>query len=216
MNKQKAKPQQPVLTYDPAALKVPQAPGETGQQACAHQMLLPSVRAAMTVFTYSQKLGAVDINTLVTDLRDQCDKANRGDLSRAEAQLAAQAHTLDAIFNSLAQRSMTNASAGFLQASDTYLRLALKAQSQCRTTWETLAEIKNPRPVAFVKQANISHGPQQVNNGVKAPRAGNAENPPIELSEATHEEGQRLDFGTSAATGTAYPAMATVDAINRT
>jgi len=45
-----------------------------------------------------------------------------------------------------------------------YLRLALKAQSQCRTTLETLAVIKNPAPVAFVRQANIAHGPQQVNN----------------------------------------------------
>jgi hypothetical protein len=36
----------------------------------------------------------------------------------------------------------------------TYLRLGLKAQSQCRATLETLAAIKNPRPVAFVQQAN--------------------------------------------------------------
>jgi hypothetical protein len=37
--------------------------------------------------------------------------------------------------------------------------LALKAQSQCRATLETLAAIKNPQPVAFVRQANIAHGP---------------------------------------------------------
>lgn len=47
----------------------------------------------------------------------------------------------------------------YLNATDTYLRLALKAQAQCRATLQTLAEIKNPRPVAFVKQANIAHGP---------------------------------------------------------
>ena len=29
---------------------------------------------------------------------------------------------------------------------------------------ETLAVIKNPQPVAFVRQANIANGPQQVNN----------------------------------------------------
>lgn len=39
---------------------------------------------------------------------------------------------------------------------------------KCRATIETLAEIKNPRAVAFVTQANIAHGPQQVNNGVPA------------------------------------------------
>jgi hypothetical protein len=42
------------------------------------------------------------------------------------------------------------------------LRLALKAQTQCRATVETLATMKNP--VVFAKQANIAHGPQQINN----------------------------------------------------
>ena len=57
-----------------------------------------------------------------------------------------------------------------------YKRQALKAQAQCRATLEALAEIKNPRPVAFVKQANISGGHQQVNNGMQpAQQAGSAQ-----------------------------------------
>ena len=44
-----------------------------------------------------------------------------------------------------------------------YLRLALKAQPQYRATLETLANIKNPQTV-LTQQANIAHGPQQVNN----------------------------------------------------
>jgi hypothetical protein len=43
---------------------------------------------------------------------------------------------------------------------EAYLRLGLKAQSQSRATLETLSRIKNPQPVAFVRQANIAHGPQ--------------------------------------------------------
>ena len=39
----------------------------------------------------------------------------------------------------------------------------MKAQGQCRATLETFADIKNPRHVAFVKQANIAQN-QQVNN----------------------------------------------------
>ena len=51
-----------------------------------------------------------------------------------------------------------------------------KRQAQCRATLEALAEIKNPRPVAFVKQANISGGHQQVNNGMQpAQQAGSAQ-----------------------------------------
>lgn len=54
--------------------------------------------------------------------------------------------------------------------------MALKAQAQCRATLEALAEIKNPRPVAFVKQANISGEHQQVNNGVQpAQKAGSVQ-----------------------------------------
>jgi hypothetical protein len=42
-------------------------------------------------------------------------------------------------------------------------RIAFRAWSRCRATLATLAAIKL-RPVAFVNQANIAHGPQQVNN----------------------------------------------------
>jgi hypothetical protein len=56
------------------------------------------------------------------------------------------------------------------------MRLALKAQSQCRATLETAAAMKNSQPVAFVRQANVAHGPQQVNNSAansgEALRAG--------------------------------------------
>jgi hypothetical protein len=52
----------------------------------------------------------------------------------------------------------------YIKAADTYLRLALKAQSQCRATLETLATIKNP-PIVYARQANIANGPQQINNG---------------------------------------------------
>ena len=80
----------------------------------------------------------------------------------AETTLTAQAATLDAIFNEMARRAALNMGE-YLDATERYMRLALKAQGQCRATLETLAAIKNP-PVIFAKQANIAHGPQQVNN----------------------------------------------------
>jgi hypothetical protein len=67
------------------------------------------------------------INTLITDLRQQCEQASKGDLNRAEALLTAQAHTLDGIFNYLARKAMH---ADYLNQYETYLRLGLKAQSQ--------------------------------------------------------------------------------------
>jgi hypothetical protein len=94
---------------------------------------------------------------------------------------------------------------------DRYLRLGLKAQSQCRATLETLATIKNPQPVAFVRQANIAHGPQQVNNDGAAPasRARESENPPNKVLE--HQHAERLDFGTASAAIGSDPAMATLE-----
>ena len=39
----------------------------------------------------------------------------------------------------------------YLATTESYLRLALKAQAQSRATVKALAEMKNPHPVSFVK-----------------------------------------------------------------
>ena len=75
--------------------------------------------------------------------------------------LVAQAHTLDALFNSLTRRAINS---GYMNNLDRYLKLALRAQSQCRSTWEILMRLKNPPIAGYVGQANIAHGPQLVNN----------------------------------------------------
>ena len=51
-----------------------------------------------------------------------------------------------------------------LPATETYLRLALKAQAQCARTIEVLQEMKNPRPLV-INQANVA-AQQSVQNGV--------------------------------------------------
>ena len=68
------------------------------------------------------------------------------------------------------------------------MKLALKAQSQCRTTLDSLASIKNP--AVNLRQTNIAHN-QQVNNGSEI------EKPPSKLLEQS--DGERLDFGKAAA-----------------
>jgi hypothetical protein len=180
--------------------------------------LRPGLRAAVTTRAYSKAaFGEMDLTTLVDELGHQIDAVHRGDLKRAETMLISQAHTLDAIFHELARRAGLNMGE-YLDAAETYMRLALKAQSQCRSTLETLAEIKNPKPVAFVQQANIAHGPQQVNNGTaptpaEPSRAGESEKPPNKLLES--RDGERLDTGAAGAAGDADSQMATVGAVNR-
>jgi hypothetical protein len=107
---------------------------------------------------------------------------------------------------------------GYLDAAERYLRLALKAQSQCRANIETLAEIKNPKPLAFVLQANIASGPQQVNNAGPEPsassRARESENQPSKLLEQQRNE--RLDCGTARAAGGSHSSVEALGAIHRT
>jgi hypothetical protein len=90
------------------------------------------------------------------------------------------------------------------------MKLALKAQSQCRTTVEAISE--NPQPFSFVRQANIGK-PVQVNISTAcdlttATRAEKSENAPNELLEEKPYE--PLDTATPSPTGQADPAMATV------
>ena len=96
--------------------------------------------------------------------------------------LVAQAHTLDAVFHETLRRSSNHMTAGYLETAERYIKLGLKAQAQCRATLETLAKIKTP-PTLFAQQANIAHGPQQVNNtasregqDVQPTRAANQKN----------------------------------------
>ena len=149
---------------------------------------------------------------LVEQLTDQCRSVQRGDLTREEAILTAHAHSLDAIFASMARRAAMNVGE-HIGAAETYLKLALKAQSQCRATLETLATIKSP-PVVFAKQANIAHGPQQVNNhAAHIARASENEKPQTELME--HDHGEQLDTGTAGPASGSYQTVETVEAVHR-
>ena len=133
-------------------------PEEDEGQAVARTVLNPAVQGAATLKEYGSDL---DITGLVQALEAQVDATVGRDLSRCEAMLTAQAHTLDAIFNTLARRA---ASVQSTKSMDAFLRLALRSQSQCRTTWEAVSAIQNPKVAGFVQQANIANGPQQVNN----------------------------------------------------
>ena len=123
-----------------------------------HEVVLsPTIQCAVGIHAWSKYAGTVDLPELVDDLRERIKKVQGGDIQPVEAMLFGQAMTLETMFTDLARRA---ASQEYLKQFQAYLVLALKAQAQCRATLEALAEIKNPRPVAFVRQANISSGHQ--------------------------------------------------------
>ena len=99
------------------------------------------------------------------------------------------------------------------------MNLALKAQSQSRSTIQALIELKYPKQVAFVKQANIANGHQQVNNGVgeqktthhlDESRARKNQNQSNELLEENNGS-PKMDIGTKTKTSGTDKAMATVE-----
>jgi len=193
MAKQKATKPKPSNT-----LQVEVAPDADRSALMAQTVLRPTVHAAATLQQFKVATTDIEIGALITELQGQAKLASSGNLERAEAMLVTQAHTLDAVFNSLARRAAMNMGE-YMNAAETYMRLALKAQSQCRATLETLAVMKIPQPVTFVRQANVAHGPQQVNNvpqptAEAASRARESENLQNKLLE---QHGQRLDPGTA-------------------
>jgi hypothetical protein len=192
----------------------PKPPATANNMNClAKVALLPSTNAAVVVESYGQIFGAQDIHDLVEELRTKFEQVKTGDLSHCENMLVGQAQALQSIFVNLSRRAALNMGE-HLVATESYMRLALKAQAQCTRTIEVLAAIKNP-PVVFARQANIAHGHQQVNNGTPAPaHTGKIINPQNELLEGDHGS-KTLDTRTTTATSGKDHAMATVEALNR-
>ena len=141
---------------------------KTTGRKMADAALQPSFGAAVVTQAYlGSSGGEMGVTDLIDALKASTDEMSSGDMSRVDAMLLCQAHALQAIFVDLARRSVGIERPEHREAS---LRMALKAQNQCRMTLETLATVKNP-PTVFARQANIAHGPQQVNNGVALPVA---------------------------------------------
>lgn len=168
--------------------------------------------SAITALRFADIAGEQHGQTLAEEIGLQILQVTKGDMREPERMLMGQALALQAIFANLANRAAINMSE-HLEATDRYMRLALKAQAQCRATLETLATIKNP-PVVIARQANVTTGPQQINNGMVAPsRAREIETKPNELLEANH--GERMDTGAAGTASGADPAMAALGALDR-
>ena len=209
----KAKKATPTLT--------PPTPTPDERTLKPHEVVLsPTIQSAVAIEAWSKFAGTVDMANLLGDLRERVKKVQGGDMQPVEAMLFGQAMTLETIFTHLARKAVAQE---YLKQFQVNLTLALKAQAQCRSTLEALAEIKNPRPVAFVKQANISGGHQQINNGMNAenrtvpagahPHARENTGQQNELLEQQH--GNYLDTRAQSTAGGADPHLEAVGAGHR-
>jgi hypothetical protein len=214
----KATPKAPVPTpINRKAVNIKASSEEQKYEAIARTLTRPEIGAAAVIEAWSPDTH--DVNVLALELAAQVKAVNQGDMLRTEGILISQAQALDAIFVNLMRRSVNQTNAAHWEM---YMRMGMKAQSQCRATLQALAEMKNPRPVAFVKQANINNGGhQQVNNGVAAealPRPSPARENETEQTKLLEEMVNGctyMDAGTTQATSRGHKTLEPLEAINR-
>lgn len=124
-------------------------------------MMKPEVTSAAVVDAfaknYSEELAFGDVVEVISDATKEL--INTDSMQYVERLLLSQSIALNGLFVSLARKASGQE---YVKQYEVFLRLALKAQSQCRATLETLATVKNP-PV-YANTANIAQN-QQINNG---------------------------------------------------
>jgi hypothetical protein len=174
----------------------------------------PDIQAALTTYAFADAgVKRPDLAVLSQQLHFQCEAVNVGDLRHVETMLTAQAATLDVIFGALARRAADSLAGGNLATAESLMRMAFRAQAQCRATLEAVVEAKSP-PIVFARQANVTSGPQQINNGLLAlSPAEKSEVAQFQLSGGKNELHQ--DSGTPGTASSGNKAMATLETIYR-
>lgn len=191
------------------------------------EMALGSASNNASLAVLFSSTGELSITDCLAVIGEKAKAVHGGDMRHVEIMLVSQSIALDAIFSSMAIRAKTNMG-HYVDTADKYMKLALRAQSQCRATLETLAEIKNPRPVAFIGQQNIA-GNQQVNNGGQQKpknelsdqnahahvRAGEKSKSTNGLLTNGGQDHEIVDFGRTATAGGTHQEMEALGTIDR-
>lgn len=121
-----------------------------------HGMLAEALAASRIKFDGAEvsSLDTVDI------VRESADAVASGNLEYITRALTSQAYSLDVTITELMQRAWRNVGE-YPEAFHRYMSLALKAQSNCRTTLEALAKIHQPRE-QVVRHVHVYEGGQAV------------------------------------------------------
>jgi hypothetical protein len=172
------------------------------------------IAAAECKTTLGKAIAAGDAWDGVIDVLESFSaKLRKNDLTPAEDMLMSQAVALQSLFVRMSESALADPG---LAPFDVKFRYALRAQAQCRATLETLAAIKNP-PVVFARQANVSNGPQQINNGPVARRSSRVRKNRNERSELSGDAIELPpDKGTPALACRADTPLASMGEIDRT
>lgn len=203
--------------YDPRALQLVHEDNETAAQTLGRVAVDPAVNAGSAMQSFGNHLGEdVSIMSMIGAINGIAARVKAGNLSDLEGMLVSQATALQTIFTNLARRAQAQTYQRNLEA---FLGLALKAQAQSRATISALVDLKYPRQATFVKQANIAHGPQQVNNGTgpagEIAHAREMTPPQNELLEDARNGRTYLDTRATRTAARGDPAMEAVARVHR-
>jgi len=198
----------PVLNTAPSGAKnLTLVPADTEKSNSLTGSAFPATAVVNAYLSTSVNLAAV-----MEALQQQAAAVQSGDMSAIEGMLVNQAVALQSMFVDLALQAKKQTS---LSGTQTLTQLALKAQSGCRATLQTLADVKNPRQLSFVKQTNLAHN-QQVNNGVQAPSRGRKHAiVPNELLEDNNDGSTHMDNRATTASERAHPDVVAVGKSHR-
>ncbi|KEO90262.1 hypothetical protein EH31_09230 [Erythrobacter longus] len=144
-----------------ARLDIEGEPEKSKERNLANVSLDPAASGmAATRMFNAGSFGEQDSTELYLSLSDKGKAATSGDLTHYKAMLAAQADTLNSIFTELARRAALNMGE-YISATEIYMRLALKAQAQCKANIEALDRLSNGR-VQTVRHVHVNEGGQAV------------------------------------------------------
>jgi hypothetical protein len=139
--------------------------GETEAATMARLMVDPFLRHGIVGSALSDKMvgklpGEPRFDDFSTAIRAKTKGILESHKTFASELLTAQALSLDSLFTEFSRRAAMNMGE-YLGATETYMRLALKAQSACRATIEALAKLHQPRE-QIVKHVHVNEGGQAV------------------------------------------------------
>ena len=155
----------PKSTTQPKPVTVEANKDETEPQTMARVVIGPYWRHGLVAKGIVDKSvgklpGEPQFDDFGRAIKDKAELVSGGDLKLASDMLVAQAHSLDAIFAEFARRAALNMG-DYLGATETYGRIALKAQANCRATLEALMKLHQPREQT-VKHVHVNEGGQAV------------------------------------------------------
>ena len=137
------------------AIDVEQKKDETKDDAIARAFINPNLRSAFTIGAFTSKGHELETGALVKQLKALC----KDDNFNADEMLKAQAQTLDAMFNNLAQIAVQNFNN--LPAFEAVMKSAFQAQNQCGKTLQVISQ----------NQQNKLLNGAKVNDGVDTSKA---------------------------------------------